>query len=126
MLKTTVVFLGGNVPVKPVTYPEFIVAASQILAFHIAPPNHDPMDYEESEANRIMEPVTALVGAFRFNGLMRISTATDVSTNLAVSRSPWLSLYHVSISSDSLPAIGTIQAPMLVVRPNQIFFGINP
>lgn len=124
MLKTHILTFGGG-SVKQTTFPEFIIPTAKVLAMHLNPPDHDPMDYDETEANRVMEPVTAMVGSFRFEGHFRLSTQTDAVTNLSVVRSPWLSMYHLDISNPNLSGMGTLKVPLALVRPHEVYFGMN-
>ncbi len=125
LLKAQVILFGGVGPIKPQTYSELFVPTSQILGFHMAPPASDPVDYDESEKNRMMEPVTVLIGTFRLQGHLRISSQASASTALEVSRSAFLSFYDIQISCDSLPGMGAIKVPMMLIRPNNILFGLH-
>jgi hypothetical protein len=124
MLNTHILTFGGG-SIKQTSFPEFIIPTAKVLALHLNPPDHDPMDYDETEENRVMEPVTAMVGSFRFDGHFRLSTQTDAVTNLSVVRSPWMSMYHIEISNPYLGAMGTLKVPLALVRPQEVYFGMN-
>jgi hypothetical protein len=96
-----------------------------VIGFHLTPPAHDPLDYDEIEKNRKMQPVTVLVGTFIFNGAIRISTLVDLGTSITSARTVWMSIYNVKISNPQLPQMGEVQVPMLVVRPGQVGFALN-
>lgn len=124
LLKGNLLTFGAGAT-RQSTFPELILPTSEVLAYHLAPPAHDPMDYDESEANRVMEPITALVGTFRFDGHIRLSIQSDAITSLTVARSPWLSLYHVAISNPLLSSMGTLKVPMVLIRPTHTIFGMD-
>ena len=120
------VILANNSATKVFSYSEIYYPTTQALAYHLAPPMKDPLDYDESEANRTMQPVTLLVGPFLMSGNIRISTKVDMGTSIASSRSIWMSLYNVKITNPYLPQMSEIQVPMLLARPGQVSFAVQP
>ncbi len=125
LLKPQIIFLN-NSPAKAFSFTETYLPTSQVIAFHLTPPTKDPMDYDETEKNRIMQPVSVLVGTFIFNGALRISTQVDFGTSIINNaRISWLSIYNVKISNPNLPQMGEILVPMLVVRPSQVTFALS-
>lgn len=124
LLKPQVVHLTGN-SIKIATFSELYQPSSEVIAFHLTPPASDPLDYDESEQNRKMQPLSILVGSFIFNGFIRISTQVDLGTAIASGRAIWLSAYNSRISNPYLPQMGEIQVPMLVLRPGKVSFGLN-
>jgi len=123
LFKPQVVLFGGSPP-KSLTYTEIFVPTPEILGFHLAPPEHDPMDYDETEANRMMQPMDLMIGSFLLKAKIRISTQTDVSTSLEVSRSAWSSIYDADISNPYLPQFN-IHVPMLLVNPSHVSFALT-
>lgn len=117
------VILFGGTPPKTLAYTEMFVPTVDVVGFHIAPPEQDPMDYDATEANRMMQPVDMMVGYFLLKGKIRISTQTDVATNLDVSRTAWMSIYEADIINPYLPQFN-IHVPMLLVNPLHVNFGI--
>lgn len=112
---------------KPLAYPEMLVPSSSLIAYHIAPPSQpETMDYDETEANRAFEVVTALVGTFVFCGHMRIAASVDVSQALQTNRASWMSLYHVEISNPYIPQLGVLKIPLVLVKPTAVQFGLTP
>ena len=124
LLKPQVIFLNGSTA-KGLSYSEIFVPTAQIIGFHLTPPAHDPLDYDESEMNRKMQPVTVLVGTFAFNGAIRISTQVDIGTSISSGRAIWMSIYDVKITNPQLAQFGEIHVPMLVVRPGHVDFALN-
>ena len=124
LLRPNVINLGGGIA-KSVAFSELYLPTSEILGFHMAPPASDPFDYDESEMNRKMEPVSILLGCFTFRGTIRVSTQVDLGTSIVSSRTVWLSIYNVKITSPNLPQMGELQAPMVIIRPKQVVFALD-
>lgn len=124
ILKPQVLVFGGS-PVKPLSYEEIYFPVSEIIAFHTLPPADEPLDYDPAEANRMMQPVEALVGTFVMKGKIRISTQTEVGVSLEVARVSWMSIYDVVISNPYLPQMPPIQVPMTLLNPSRVAFGLN-
>ena len=124
LLKPQVLVFGGS-PVKPLTFSEIYFPTSQLIAFHILPPANEPLDYDEGEANRMMQPVDVLVGSFVMKGKIRISTQTEVGTSLEVARVSWMSLYDAVITNPYLPQMPPMHIPMLLVNPMHVAYGLN-
>lgn len=122
ILEPQIILFGGASP-KTLQYSEIFVPIEKVLAFHLAPPAHEPLDYEEDEANRMMQPVDLVVGTFLMKAKLRISTQTDVATNLDISSTAWLSIYDAAISNPYLPQFSA-QAPMLLVNPGGVSIGL--
>jgi hypothetical protein len=124
MLKPQVINLAGSVS-RTFNFTEMYVPTAEVIGFHMTPPAHDPMDYDETEKNRKMQPINVLVGSFIFNGAIRISTQVDIGTSLTSGRSVWMSIYDVKISNPHLPQMREVEVPMLVVRPGLAGFAFN-
>lgn len=116
------IVFGGGAP-RTLTYSEMYLPTNEVVAFHLVPPAADPPDYEASEANRSMEPVSALVGTFMIRGKVRISTQTDLGTSLDVMKTVWLSLYEAGITNPYMPQFN-MQVPMLLVNAKAVSFGV--
>jgi len=110
---------------RKLSYPEMYLPTGQIIGFHLTPPARDPLDYDETEKNRRMQPVTVLIGTFVFNGAIRISAQVDLGTSITSAHTIWMSIYNVRISNPQLEQMGEIQVPMLLVRPEQVGFGLG-
>src|SRR5512140_1574554 len=123
LLKPQVVYLSGSA-VKIMTYSELYLPSSEIIGFHLAPPAFDPMDYDDSEVNRKMQPVSVQASSFCLNGTIRVSTQVDLGTAISSGRAAWMSIYNVKITNPYLPQMGEVQVPMLVVRPSKVAFGL--
>lgn len=118
------VLLFGVGGIKTLTYPETFIATATVLAFHLAPPATDPMDYAEDEKNRALAMVTAHVGSFFFKGILRVSAQTGLATSLEASRTPWISFYNSEVSNPYVPQMPTLQVPLALLNPKQIAFSV--
>lgn len=123
LLNPQVVVFGGSPP-KTYIYQETFVPADEVIGFHLAPPATDPMDYDETESNRMMQPVQILMGSFAMKGTMRISTATELSANLEAMKVALTSIYDAEISNPYLPQFA-ISVPMLLVNPKKVTIGLT-
>lgn len=121
-VKAQVLFFGGG-SVKTFQYPEMFLPANELIAFHLAPPAADPLDYEPNEPNRIMVDVTLMVGTFLFKGKVRISAQVDFGTSLEMGRQPWLSFYEVRVSNPFLPQMN-MNVPFVLVSPRHVYYGM--
>jgi len=117
-----VLYLGGSTAIKPQSFRVLYVPSSQIIAFHIMPPNRDPLDYDAGEPHRKMEPATALIGEFRFDGLARMSDQTNLERYLDVTKETFTPLYEVEITHPGMPALGVIKVPYVLLRRDMVIF----
>lgn len=122
LLNVNAIVFGGGVP-KSLSYSEFFLPVQEVVAFHVVPPNSDPLDYDTEEKNRSMERVTLLLGAFTFKGLLRYSSQTGMGASLEVARATWMSLYEVDIANPFLPQL-SLRVPMMLVRPLAVSFAL--
>ncbi len=124
LLKPQVLIFGGS-PVKALSYSEVYFPTTQLIGFHTLPPTNEVLDYEPSEANRMMQPIEVIVGTFLMKGNIRISTQTEVGTSLEVARLSWMSLYDAVITNPYLPQMPPMQIPMVLVNPTYVAFGLS-
>jgi hypothetical protein len=117
------VIMFGAVPPKTLALEEIFVPTPQVIGFHLAPPAQDPLDFDTTELNRVMQPVELLLGSFIMKAKIRISTQTDIPTSLDVMRMAWISVYEADIANPYLPQFA-MHVPMLLVNPNQVSFGL--
>lgn len=125
LLNAQVIKISGT-QIKSLQFPEYYLPATNIIAYHITPPGEpDGFDYDEMEQNRAFEATTVLVGNFMFYGSLRIASASSAGASLLANRSAWVSLYHVEIASPSLPQMGVIKSPIVLVKANAVGFGLT-
>ena len=118
LYNVAMVQLAGSPP-KNYSKAESFVPTQEVIGFHLAPPAHDPLDYENSEMNRKMEQVNILAGSFEMKAQMRVSTSADLAASLDVMNASWMSLYEAEISNPYLPQL-RLTVPMLLVRSNRV------
>ena len=119
LLKPQVLIFGSG-SVKTMTYAEIYVPVAMVVAFHPIPPADNPLDYAEDEKNRMMVPVTILVGTFVLKGKSRVSTQTSFGSSIELGRSAWMSIYEVEVANPYLPQMQPLHVPMILVNPKQI------
>lgn len=111
-------------PMKTTQYPEFFLPIHQVIAFHLAPPAADPPDYDEGETNRIMQPVSLMVGTFIFSGHFRIAANSNVGAHLEASHSPWISMYDIVVTNPAMAGL-QLKVPMALITPPKVMIGIS-
>jgi hypothetical protein len=110
-------------PPKPIIFTEIHIPTLQIIAFHLLPPAQEPLDYDPTEPNRRMDPVSVSVGTFRFDGYMRMSIKSNLAKYIEVTKETFTGIYDVDIRSQVVPALGVLHTPFTLVRQNAVIFG---
>jgi hypothetical protein len=123
LLKAKILFFGGSPP-KALAYDEYYFPTERIIAFHLAPPASDALDYDSDASDRTLVDVNLILGEFMLKGKIRLSTRADFATGLEVSHMTWLSVYQAEITNPFQPQIPVIHTPMLLVNPKLVSFGI--
>jgi hypothetical protein len=116
------VYSSPGQSVRPMHFSEINIAVNQIMMFHLVPPAKDPLDYDPTEPNRRMLPVSALVGNFRVDGHLRIPTISNITRYLDSIHEEFTSLYDAHISNPAIPAFGTIAVSYLILRQETTVF----
>lgn len=124
LLNAQVVLFGGGAG-RTLSYPEIFFPSAELIAFHTLPPTDEPLDYDPTEANRMMVDVDMIVGTFVMKGRIRISTQTEVGVSLEMARVAWTSLYDATITNPYLPQMPPLQVPLVLVNPAHIAFGLT-
>jgi hypothetical protein len=112
---------SGGSP-RSLSFSRLYLPSHQVIAFHMRPPESDPLDYDADEPMRRMEPVTALIGPFRFDGSVRMSTQTDLDSYLDVIKENFTSIYDIRVSSPNIPALKAFQVPFVLLRRERVIF----
>lgn len=107
---------------KPQFYKGLHIPSSQVIAFHLKPPASDPIDYDPQEPMRKMAPTIALLGWFKFEFAVRMSTHTDLERFLDVVKEAFTGVYDVVITNLSVPNMGVIRTPFALIRGNTAIF----
>ncbi len=108
--------------VRPLHFKEAHLATTQINIFHLIPPARDPVDYDTTEPNRKMEPVSMLVSNFRIDGHLRLATQGTVGKFLEVVRENFTSIYDAKITHPINQSFGIILVPYVIVRQEATVF----
>lgn len=104
------------------SFSELFLPAHQVIAFHMRPPESDPLDYDPDEPMRKMEPVTALIGPFRFDGRVRMSTQTNLESYLDVIKEDFTSIYDIQVISPNVPTWKPFDVPFALLRRDRVVF----
>lgn len=123
ILKANVLTFSGST-LKVNDFDEIYFPTAECLAFHLTPPQKDPLDYELDEKNRQMVPTTVIVGSFLLQGQLRVSAMTDMPTTMEGNRMAWLSLYEISITNPGLPQM-RLSVPMGLINATKVTFGLG-
>lgn len=108
--------IGGPGPGQPVAFPELHIRTPHVIALHLLPPASEGPDYDPAETNRKMEPVTVLVGPYRFDANIRMSAILELQKFLDITSEVYLSLYDAVMSCPIAAAIKPLRAPMVLIR----------
>jgi hypothetical protein len=117
----SLVRFGGGQP-RPVKFNELLLPTNEVSAYHITPPGSNPLDYDPKESMRKMEPATVLVGWFRFEGFLRMSTITNLERFLDSSKEVFTSVYDVTISQSAVQGMNPIRVPFVLGRGGRALF----
>lgn len=123
LLDTEVLLFGGT-PAESLKYDEYFFPIERIFGFHLAPPATEPLDYDPLVANRTMLAVNLVMGIFLIKGTVRMSVQTDFAAMIERSQNTWFSVYDVAIENPFIPQMPAIHAPMLLVNPAEVSFGL--
>ena len=107
---------------KSIASREIYLFTNQIIGFHLLPPQEDPADFDSTEPNRYMDPVTVLIGSFKIEGFLRLSMLFNAEKYLDVTRENFTSIYNAEINNISIPASKPMRVPYLIVRQNSVVF----
>lgn len=114
--------MSGGEKGQSLAFPELNLPTSQTLAFHLLPPASDPLDYDPNEPHRKMEPVSILLGFFRFDGLMRMSTHSTLGQYLEVTKETFTPFYEVEITNLAIPSLKAVRVSYALVRQDASLF----
>jgi len=119
ILKPQVLMFGSG-SVKTLAYSEIYLPVSTIIGFHPVMPADNPLDYAEDEKNRLMVPVTAIVGTFILKGKLRISSLSGLGTSIEMAHSSWTSIYEAEATNPYLPQMPPLHIPMILTNPKHV------
>jgi hypothetical protein len=116
------IYTFGGAQVRPMQFSELYIATSQINLFHLKPPTKDPLDYDPTEPNRRMQPVSILISNFRVDGNLRLASKTSLGKSLEVTRESFSAVYDAQISSSLITSFGNLAVPYVLVRQEAAVF----
>ncbi len=122
------VLVTGSGEVSRITSPQAYAPVSEILIFHVLPPATKDIepDYDPTEPNREMVPVAAVCGAYRVDGIKRISALADFSAGLAAGHMQLFEpLYKATVSHPNLPALKPLKTPYLLLRQSKTIYMVK-
>ena len=107
---------------KPISYARTLLHTDLINIFHPTPPSDDPLDYDPAEPNIRMEEITIETGVFRIKGKIRFGIRQDVYKYFRNTSERFTSIYDADIYSPSIPKIGVMRVPFVLVRKDQSLY----
>jgi hypothetical protein len=116
------ILLATSVKSEPAAFAEIHIPTDIIIGFHLMPSHSEPVDYDEAEPNRKMEPIVAQIGKFNFNGYARMSTQTNIKNFIQVTRAAFISLYDLEIVQSANPNQQPMKVAIAQVRRNIAVF----
>lgn len=119
-----IMFTEPNFISKPIPHSEIHLPAQKVIGYHLLPPQMDRLDYDESEPNRRMVPITSYMGPFQIQGSIRISEVTTVKSNIEVMKAEFLTLYDLEISHAHKPEMKPIHSNMGYFRIRENLFAV--
>lgn len=114
--------LAGSEAGTSLAFAELHVPTAQTLAFHLLPPASDPLDYDPNEPHRKMEPTSAILGFFRCDGFVRMSTHSVLGQYLEVTKESFVPIYDVEISNLAIPSLKPIRVSYALIRQGATLF----
>ncbi len=107
---------------KPFSHSELHIPLSQIQAFHLIPPAQDPPDFDPTEPNRKLQPVSVVLNTFMIKGSIRISTSSSIKKSLEVNREAFTALYDAEVSNAAVQTFRGLSVPYMLVRQDSAVF----
>ena len=122
LLEAQVILFGAGSDKKSLKFPLLHVEIDQVIAYHILPPADESPYFEENEINRIMKPVTTIVGIFQFTGSIRISQQSNLKTYLGVQKGTFLPIFNATMTCPLIPTIKGVRSPFTLIRQGAAIF----
>ena len=120
----TIAIHGSQIS-KPIKYNELHIPYEEVVAFHLMPPAEAQLDYDPTEPNRIMVPVTAYAGSFHFKASIRIGVQTTIQNLLGITKSDFMSIYDVEIYHPSNPNMKPMNVNFAMIQRVAVMIGIT-
>lgn len=120
LLEAQALFLEPNFAGKAIRHSQMMVPSRTILGYNLMPPQKDQLDYDPTEPNRKMAPVTVYMGALMVKGNLRISEITSVKTTVEVTKADFISLYDIEVCHPNNPKMSPVRSNMGYFRLNNL------
>lgn len=119
---TQILLFGAGQEIKWLKFPVLHIETNQIIAYHTLPPTDESPYYDSTDPYRKMEPVTILVGIFKFNCNIRMAENNDMETYLGVKTGEFLPIYDLTMTCPLLPTLRPIRTPFALIRAKEATF----
>jgi hypothetical protein len=106
----------------PLPLKDVHIFTDDVLAYHLLPPETEPLDYDPAEPNRHFEGITAFSGAFRFEGNVILSNLHNIGRYIETTRERFLSMYEVEITYPLSPVQSPLKVPQVLVKISTAIF----
>jgi len=121
--KTISTFPGSSL--KPISFTEVHIPISQVLIFHVTPPDEDPIKFDPSEPN--MQTLNAIlqIGNYEIDGKIRISSKINPTQYLQITHEAFYSVYDSIIHCPTMPEMGAFKVPFTIARIQESVLSIK-
>ena len=116
LVDTQILLFGAGQDVRWLKFPLLHIESSQIIAYHTLSPVDESPYYDPDDPHRKMQPVTALVGIFWFDCMVRMAENFDTENFLGVKTGEFLSVYDATMHCSLLPSLKPVQSPFVMLR----------
>jgi hypothetical protein len=106
----------------PVQYKEVHLFTNDIMAYHLLPPEREPLDYDPNELNRHFEVVEAVSGFFKFDGNVLLSNLYSIGQYIETTHEKFISLYDAEITYPFVSPQNVLKIPQALVRISNAIF----
>jgi hypothetical protein len=116
----------GGTATKPNVYTELHIPTNKILAIHLLPPAQDPLDYDPRDGIRKLEPITTMIGPYRFDGNLAIAEKSNLTKFIEITKENYTSMYEAEISYPMLASMGKLKVPFVLFRFTEALLAAKP
>ena len=115
-------FQGAVETHKPIAMKEAHVFTNDILAYHLLPPEKEPLDYDPNEPNRHLEAIAAFTGSYRFDGNVLLSNIYNIGRYIETTHERFVSMYDVDITYPFSSSQAPLRVPQALVKISMASF----
>lgn len=106
--------LGGNP--NPIAVPEAHIPFSEVVLFHLTPPEFDQMEVDPNAAKMQSIDISVTSGSFVVDGRVEISAKTTLTGYLTITRETFYGIHDASIRCLTMPSFGTVKVKFVIAR----------